>query len=344
MNKVQRLVDEVPLTCLFCEAYIDMKQSLYHKDMKWKANFINLLTLPYVLLPELSTVHLRSESFNWKHIATVMAQTHTYINRVDGVDKTLDNLGAVLQGLLSKALNEKYRHNLLCDCLDFCLFAKILNSFAEKKKSPLRCIAKFDDNTVDWDELVIKKIDVLTHWGDLRFKYTKPRDRIWNNHRTGRKIEYTQAALTREQQRTSTSRAARQQAGKFAKASRRVYDETANQGQAQEKRKRLMPNLFVTRAVSGKAFMHGGDGDEDHRCTGDGRMLVLILVLKLVQLLVVTVIMLLLLVLMQVVMLAVEVVELLVVMLIVAVVMCALMVTMALVLPAIMVAIFECFV
>ena len=227
VKKVQRLLDEVPLTCLFCEAYIDMKQSLYHKDMKWKANFMNLLTLPYVLLPELSTVHLRSESFNWKHIATVMAQTHTYINRVDGVDKTLDNLGAVLQGLLSKALNEKYRHNLLRDCLDFCFFAKILNSFAEKKKSPLRCIAKFDDNTVDWDELVIKKIDVLTHWGDLRFKYTKPRDRIWNNHRTGRKIEYTQAALTREQQRTATSRAARQHAGTFAKASRRVYDETA---------------------------------------------------------------------------------------------------------------------
>ena len=227
VKKVQRLVDEVPLTCLFCEAYTDMKQSLYYKDMEWKANFMNLLTLPYVLLPELSTVHLRSESFNWKHIATVMAQTHTYINRVDGVDKTLDNLGAVLQGLLSKALNEKYKGKLLRECLDFCFFAKVLNFFAKKRNSPLRCIATFKDDKVDWDELVIKKVEVRIHFGDPTKKYTKEGDRFGKDRHTGRMFVYTQAATRSQQQRTSTSRAAHQQAGRFAKASRRVYHATA---------------------------------------------------------------------------------------------------------------------
>ena len=31
-----------------------------------------------------------------------------------------------------------------------------------------------------------------------------------------------------------------------------------------------MPNLFVTRAMSRKEFIDGGDGGEDRRCTGDG--------------------------------------------------------------------------
>ena len=204
-----------------------MEQSLYHEDITWKSNFVYLLDLPHVLLPELTTVTLDSESFNWKHIARLMAKAHTYSTWVDNEDKTLRQLGAVLQGLLSKALNEKYRGKLLRDCLDFCFFAKVINFFAKKRNSPLRCIATFEDDEVAYDELVIKKVVLRTHYGDPTKKYTKERDRFWKDPRTGSTFAYTQAATTSQQKRTSTSHAAHQQAGRFAKASRKVYHATA---------------------------------------------------------------------------------------------------------------------
>ena len=117
---------------------------------------------------------------------------------------------------------------------NFCAIALIFVSsprfsifFAKKRNSPLRCIATFKDDKVDWDELVIKKVDVRTCFADPSQKYTRKRTRIGNDRRTGRTFAYTQAATTSQQQRTSTSRAAHQQAGRFAKASRRVYHATA---------------------------------------------------------------------------------------------------------------------
>ena len=68
--------------------------------------------------------------------------------------------------LLSKALNVKYKARYMRDCLDFCFFANVVNFFATKKNTPLRCVTFFVDSKVPYDELRIKKIEVRTHSGD----------------------------------------------------------------------------------------------------------------------------------------------------------------------------------
>ena len=228
VEKVQSLALAVPITSAFCEAYIDMKQSLYRQEDTWNSNFIQLLNVPHVLEPELTAINLNSASMNWRHIAHIMAEAETDSTWVDDVEeKTLNELGGVLQGLLAKALNEKYKGKYLRDCLDFCFFAKVLNFFATKRDNPLRCVACFVDDKVAYDELLIKKIEVRTHFGDPTQKWTKSRRRTWTNPRTGEQITYNQSSTTRRQRTTLTSRAAEQRASNFASASTELYRHAA---------------------------------------------------------------------------------------------------------------------
>ena len=64
-----------------------------------------------------------------------------------------------------------------------------------------------ENEKAPFSELVIKRVEVRTHFGDPTRECTRDRVRTWTDFATGSETEYRQSATTHEQRATLRSRA-----------------------------------------------------------------------------------------------------------------------------------------
>ena len=83
------------------------------------------------------------------------------------------------------------------------------------------------DEKLAFAELVIKNVDVRTHFGDPTQKYTKERIRKWKDGATGSETEYIQAATTRQQKVTKRTQASLDQQAVLAGATTDAFSYAA---------------------------------------------------------------------------------------------------------------------
>ena len=163
--------------------------------------------MPPVLQPALTKIDLKPRSFNWNNIVERMWRAEYYSVWVDETEqRDLNQLGGALQGLLKKALNEKYGGKCARDCIELFLFSKIMNEVAERKDQPFRCVPVMQNPEAAFPDLVIRKVEVRTHFGDPTQKYTSDRVRKWKDISTRQETEYFQSRTTQTQRATKKSR------------------------------------------------------------------------------------------------------------------------------------------
>ena len=63
-----------------------------------------------------------------------------------------------------------------------------------------------ENEKAPFSELVIRRVEVRTHFGDPTQKYTRDRVRTWTDFAAGTKRDYEQSATTHQQRATLRSR------------------------------------------------------------------------------------------------------------------------------------------